>query len=61
MHPGGDPYFVHAYRIDFDGKGLTASHLSRQIITSNSRLTVATMSTFGLALMFRPAWCCTAQ
>lgn len=24
MHPGEDPYFVHAYRIDFDGKGLTA-------------------------------------
>lgn len=24
MNPGEDPYFVHAYRIDFDGKGLTA-------------------------------------
>ncbi|MCC8938848.1 DPP IV N-terminal domain-containing protein [Bradyrhizobium sp. Arg62] len=23
-NPGEDPYFVHAYRIDFDGKGLTA-------------------------------------
>ncbi|MGY4182826.1 dipeptidyl aminopeptidase/acylaminoacyl peptidase [Bradyrhizobium sp. USDA 4518] len=24
MNPGEDPYFVHAYRIDFDGRGLTA-------------------------------------
>ncbi|WP_311966828.1 S9 family peptidase [Bradyrhizobium australiense] len=24
MNPAEDPYFVHAYRIDFDGKGLTA-------------------------------------
>jgi len=24
MNPGEDPYYVHAYRIDFDGKGLTA-------------------------------------
>ncbi|WP_234685030.1 S9 family peptidase [Bradyrhizobium monzae] len=24
MNSGEDPYFVHAYRIDFDGKGLTA-------------------------------------
>src|SRR6185312_13682127 len=24
MYPGKDPYFVHYYRIDFDGTGLTA-------------------------------------
>jgi dipeptidyl aminopeptidase/acylaminoacyl peptidase len=24
MHPGQDPYFIHAYRISFDGTGLTA-------------------------------------
>ncbi len=30
MYPGKDPYFVHYYRINFDGTGLTHAHAGRR-------------------------------
>ena len=29
MYPGKDPYFLHYYRINFDGTGLTGAHRPR--------------------------------
>ena len=33
MYPGKDPYFVHYYRINFDGTGLTPLTDGRRAIT----------------------------
>ena len=56
MYPGKDPYFVHYYRINFDGSGLTtltpadASHVvmfssdRRYYVDTYSRVDLATMS-----------------
>ena len=39
MYPGKDPYFVHYYRINFDGTGLTALTKADGNHTSCSRPT----------------------
>ena len=46
MNPGKDPYFVHYYRINFDGTGLTRADRRPTATTpSRSRRTASTTST----------------
>src|SRR5947209_15626826 len=40
MYPGKDPYFVHMYRINFDGTGLvtyTTADADHRVVFSNDR------------------------
>ena len=61
MYPGKDPYFVHYYRINFDGTGLTAADPGRrQSHRRRSRRREATTSTPTRASTWRRSPSCAA-